>query len=142
ASLWTGPSATRREEFLAGPQNRPQTLRSGLNDPLTVRGKPSGFGESEEYRLRQLVAMQIAPLFGFLKPVDQRLRSDDPADAQPRKGNLREASEQDDLSRLVQLLERRKRIAFIPQSPVDVVLDDYGPRVAGEAQEIFARRQG
>ena len=74
-------------------------------------------------------------LLGFGEALDQRTRPDHPADTQAGKRDFRETAQEYDAPGAIQLLERRLRLAAIPERAVDVVFDEHR---AGNPQQRFA----
>jgi hypothetical protein len=104
--------------------------------PCDVLGQAAGFGEAKQNRLRELIAVQVAPLPSFGQGRDQRLRPDYPADTQPRECNLREAPNQD---RSPELLYGWERVSRVPQYPINVVLYQSHPEFGREPDDSLPR---
>jgi sulfatase maturation enzyme AslB (radical SAM superfamily) len=67
--------------------------------------------------------MQIGPLFQFGQSFNENACSEDPADTQSRKGDLRETANLDDCTGGIQGLESRERVALVTQFTVNIILN-------------------
>src|SRR5262249_37321168 len=83
--------------------------------------------------------MQVRGLLDDAEALDGNRRSNDPADAQTRKGNLGEAVDMNDDVGTVELLERRNSLVAGMQTRVNVILDDGNLVTRSELKNLAAR---
>src|SRR5271165_6321355 len=100
------PGCTGRQMAAAGVQRRLQTLSAGLQHMLVMMFQPAGFGKAQQHSLRELVAMQVAPLLGFSEFLNERARPDHPTHAQTGEGQLGKTAQQNCVAALIELFER------------------------------------
>jgi hypothetical protein len=105
-------------------------------------------GRDEQLRDRR--GAQVGALFAEVQLLEHRPRGDRPAEAQPRREDLRERAQVDhevrgaaapDRVRRVERVQRRQRLALVAQQPVGVVLEHQQLALARDLDQPPAARQ-
>src|SRR5579883_2376670 len=131
--------ASRRKMARASGKAGFQSRRPDPQHLFEMCLQTAGFCKPQQYRLAELIGMQIARRLRFRQPGDEISRTGHPADPQSRKRDLRKATEQNRVARRIELLDRRDIVSDVAQCAIKIVFHDDCPRAPRHRENFLAR---